>query len=163
MTVKAYYGSAAYDPATQPRVPINAVLTEGHVKCLNSTKELANADSNTSTVNFGKIPSGAVILPQSRFYADGMTSNTAWSLGFTTDAVRTTANVALMSAVDVHLGTAGGYNLSGIDIANTGKAAWELAGYTTDPGGQLDIIGSLGADLTTGSGTVTLNLLFCTP
>lgn len=163
MTVKTYYGSAAYDPATQPRVPINAVLTEGHVKCLNSTKELANADSNTSTINFGKIPSGAVILRGSKLYADGMTSNTAFSLGFTTDAARTTANVALMSAVDAHLGAAEGYNMTGIDYANMGKAAWELAGYTTDPGGQLDVIGSLGADLTTGSGTITLNLLFCTP
>ena len=52
--------------------------------------------------------------------------------------------------------------LTAIDLADLRKPLWQIAGYTDNPGGMLDIVGTLNA-AAGAAGTITLTLLFGTP
>lgn len=163
MGVKNYIASGAADPSNPKQQPLPAETTQGHVKVLVSTVEIANGDSATSTVKFGAIPSNARILRNSALDTDALTGVTDLDLGIgkTDGGVLTVKNVnCLIDGADVH--TAGSKSLSNIDLAALPKAAWELAGYTQDPGGKVDIVATLNA-AATAAGTATLTLLFATP
>lgn len=164
MAVVVRIGSAAIDPAAKNPQPIPAEVREGHVKQLCSTVEIANGDNATSQVKFGPVPSNARLMRNSTLDHDAITSLVSLHLGLGKVAggvlTMQSAN-CLMNAQDVHL--AGNKAAIGnVDIANLPKAAWELAGYADDPGGNLEVVGTLNND-TTAAGTLTLTLLFATP
>lgn len=163
MTVKNYIASGALDPANPKQKPLPAEETEGHVKFLVSTQETANGDSITSTIKFGSIPSNARILRNSTLDYDAVTGLTDFDLGIgkTIGGVYDAkAPKALINSADIHL--AGSKAMTALDIANLPKAAWELAGYTQDPGGNVEIRGTFNAAPSTAA-TITLTLLFATP
>lgn len=163
MTVKAYIASAAYDPTVLPRNPLPAEETQGRVHHLVSTIEVANGDSITSTIKFGSIPSNARISRGSALDYDALTSLTDFSLGVgkTSGAVMTVQSAAcLIANADIH--TAGSKAFTAIDIANLAKPLWQIAGYSDDPGGDLDIIGVLNA-ASGAAGTITCTVSFLTP
>lgn len=157
MGVKNYYGSSAYDPSVVPRVPLPAEETQGHIKELTGTTEVANGDSATSTIAMGNVPSTARLTP-SRIYTDAIAGNTSVSVG---DAAHPTA---LLNAADLHTGGAvgAGQALTGIDIANINKPLWSLLGYADDPGGEIMLIITLGNALTA-AGTISWSIGFKTP
>jgi hypothetical protein len=160
MAVKTYYGSAAYDPATQPRASLNTQVTAGKIWNLLSTKELANGDSATSTINMGRVSSCAIIKRSGRLYADAIAGLTDVDVGLGKAGVVKDAD-CLLDGWDGHAG--GVSNLAAIDYADLAtKCAWQLAGYATDPGGDLDVFVTLNAALTAG-GTITLDLDFQMP
>jgi len=164
MSVVTKYASGAYDPsASPPTNPKPAAETQGHLRQLVSTVELANGDSATSQVFFGRVPSNARISILSRIDSDAVTSLTDFDLGVgQTAAGAFTMKDAdcLINGADLH--SAGNVGLSAIDIADQTKALWQLAGYTDDPGGDLDIVGTLNA-ATTAAGTLTLSLVTAAP
>lgn len=165
MAVKTYYGSGQYDPATKPRVPLPGEETQGHVKQLVSTKPLLNGDSATSTINFGSVPSNARIHPLSLLSNDGLTSLVDFDLGIgkTVGGTFTMKDAdCLVDGADIH--TAGTKNaVSAVAIENYRKPLWEIAGYSDDPGGDLDIVGTINTAGPTADGDVTLNFLYATP
>jgi hypothetical protein len=137
MGVVTKYGTGSKDPTALN--PIEAVFAEGVLRQINSKAAIANGDSSTSVIYFGKIPSSAILDPKSQVYAEAITGLTSFSLGFVG------APAALMSAVDIHAG--GNFSaVAAVGAANYNKRAWQLAGLASDPGGLLDIIGTLGAD-----------------
>lgn len=162
MSVKNFIASGAIDPANPKQKPLTAEEAEGHVHNLVSTQEIVACDI-TSNVKFGSIPSNARILRNSTLDFDAIAGNTAFTLGIgkTVAGVYTAGSAnCLIAATDIH--SAGSAAMTALDIANLPKAAFELAGYATDPGGNLDIMGTFGAAPTAG-GTMTLTLLFATP
>jgi hypothetical protein len=57
--------------------------------------------------------------------------------------------------------TAGGATLVAVDLANAGLPAWDLvASESSDPGGVLEVYGTVKDAATTQTGTVTLELLY---
>lgn len=163
MTVKNYIASGATDPANPKQAALPAEEVQGHVKSLVSTKEILNTDSIASTVKFGSIPSNARILRNSALDHDAITGLTDFDLGIG----QTVAGVLIVKSADclingATLASAGSKALTAIDLAALPYPAWKLAGYAADPGGFLDIVGTLNA-AAGADGTVTLTLLSAVP
>lgn len=163
MVAKAYIGSSAYDPSVKPRVPLPAELTEGHVLGLGGLQAVLNGDSATTTIDCGRVPSNARILRKSDILADAIAGNTALKVGLGRrigGVLTVDDDDCLLAANDIHAG--GVVNLTGISAAKFGQTAWQLAGLADDPGGEMHVVVTLGADLTAG-GNIAWDILFKTP
>lgn len=83
----------------------------------------------------GRIPSNAILLPQSTIQHGALTGLTQLHVGFTTAG---RAN-KLANALDCAL--AGTKNpLAALPVAELLNRVWQHAGFTSDPGTELDII-----------------------
>lgn len=150
MAVVTKYASGAQDPTVKPQDLLPNEEIGGELKLLVSTVEIANGNSATSVVHFGKVSSSARISIRSRIDHDGITGLTDFDLG---DASNPDG---LVNGADLH--TAGNKSaVSAIDIANLAKPLWELLGYTADPLTDIDLIGTLN-QAATANGTITLSL-----
>lgn len=139
MGVVTKYGSGYKDPSSAKMV--EAVFAEAKATHINSLIAIANGDAATSVFYVGQVPSNAVLRPSSSYYYEAITGVTDLDIGFANSPN------ALVDGDDVHL--AGSQTLAGhgtLTIANMAKRAWELAGYSSDPGGMLDIIATLNAN-----------------
>lgn len=124
-----------------------------------ATIELAASASGT-TVKLGRIPSNARILAQGFIYNDDLATSGSPTLDIglasvdsnvTSDPDAINNGIALSSATTTTTVLA--------DPANAGLPAWDLvAGVTSDPGGELDVYGSVKDAATTATGTVTVEL-----
>jgi hypothetical protein len=153
--------------ATQQRTDNNLAAGKGdgyNVKSLCSTVELA-ASASGVTIDFGRIPSNARILPSSRLYVDDCATSGSPTLDLGLGAVD--GNLANADDPDA---IGNGHALSSAandlvvfnsDIANHGLPAWDLvASETSDPGGVLKVYGSVKDAATTATGTITLDLYY---
>lgn len=149
--------------ATQRRASKNLVGGPGeanNVKSLIATIALAASASGTQIV-FGRIPSNARILPQSKIYNDDLATSGSPTLdiglkavdsNITTDPDALNNGLALSSA---------GSNEIFADHANAGLPAWDnVSGQSTDPKGELDVIGTVKDAATNAAGDVTISLLY---
>ena len=127
---------------------------------LTSTVEVASVASGT-TLFFGRIPANARISGWSRVYWDDLTTTGSPTLDMglaSVDSNITNDPNGLSDAHDVTAADVLGEPLID-DIANFGKFAWEhVSGQTTDPGGELDVYGSIVDAATVGTGTVTVEV-----
>jgi hypothetical protein len=129
MAVVTVYGTGYKDPASLATV--DATLGEGRVVSLNSKATVTNGDSAASVYYLGRVPSNAIILPGSRLDNGAVTGASA-SLGFKT------ATAALIPASSI--ATAGTIGMTALTPATLNNRAWQLAGFSSDPGGMLDVI-----------------------
>ena len=131
------------------------------VKVLASaTVELA-ASATGSTIFFGRVPTTARLLPQGFIYNDDLATTGSPTLdiglasvdaNITSDPDAINNGIALSSATTTTTVVA--------DPTNAGKQMWQyVSGQSTDPGGELDIYGSVVDASTTQTGTVTVELL----
>lgn len=150
MAVVTGYGNGYKDPAAINAA--KALFAEGRVRMITSKVAVANGDSVNSVYNFGKVPSNSVLDPASAIYYTALGAGALMQLGVGTSAA------ALMAAQDVS--AAGSQTIAGkgtVTAANMAKQAWELAGLTSDPGGTLDVYGTLtGAAAAAGSVTAAI-------
>lgn len=128
-----------------------------------STVEFAATTAVTNTVKFGKIPSNARIAGCSRVYWDDLATTGSPTLdiglgavnGNVTDdpdALNDGLDVAAVSTTDV-----GSRVVK--DIANLGLPAWDYVnGVTSDPGGELEVYGSIVDAGTTVTATISIEL-----
>ena len=150
--------------ATKRSDAVDAVTGKGDANSLkvlaSATIELA-ASASGVTVKFGRIESTARIALISRVYNDDLATSGSPTLDIglgsvdsnvTSDPDALTNGIALSSA---------GTDTAVVgDIANGGKRAWELvSGQTTNPGGQLDVFGTVKDAATTATGTVAIEVL----
>lgn len=132
----------------------------GNVKALVSTTVELAAQSSGATVKLGTIPSNARLLPIGLIYNDDLATSGSPTLdvglgsvnsNITSDPDAINNGIALSSATTTTTIMA--------DPANGGKRAWEFVnGQSTDPGGVLDVYGSVKDAATTQTGTVTVVL-----
>lgn len=111
-----------------------------------------NGDSIASIYKLGRLPSSALILPQSALYCGAIAGLTSVSVGLDNTLGTVLAN-ALVTAVNMAAG--GTFPLvSNVPIANYDQRVWQLLGLASDPGALIDVNLSLGAALTA-SGPLT--------
>jgi len=140
----------------------NQVKAERAATIQDSTVEVAAAASATSVYTFFRIPSRTRITGLSRVAWDDLASTGAPTLDIGLKAVdgNVTTDVDCLNdglALATASATSGVPLVKGIE--NFGKLAYEYLGLTTDPGGFLDVIGTiLDADTDTG-GTVTMTMV----
>jgi len=151
--------------ATERRAHALAAVSHGGSytdMVLVSTVEVTTATTVGRTIDFGRIPSNARILGTSKLYWDAMATSTA-TLDLGLAAVDgNLANAddpnALHDAAAISAASAGGTNVIA-DPVNIGLPAWDfVASETSDPGGVLQVYGSLVDAAITTAGTVTLEL-----
>lgn len=149
MTVYTRYGNAVKDPAA-----INAVASidaEAQVRSAYSKISVAS-DGATSSHLLARLPSNCRLLPSSIAYFSALTGLTSYDVGIGLNGTVISGKAAvLVAAEDIHL--AGNVSLvKAVAAGSLGKKLWEHAGYTSDPGGMLDIIGTVNnAASTTGT------------
>lgn len=124
-----------------------------------STIELAGTSSG-GTVFFGRIPSNARILPTGLIYNDDLATSGSPTLdiglgsvgsNITSDPDALNNGIALSSATTTTTVLA--------DPANAGKYAWEfVSGQTSDPGGSLDVYGTVKDAATNATGSLVVEL-----
>ena len=124
------------------------------------TIELATVVADGDTINFCRIPANARIAGISRIDWDDLASAGAPTLDLGLASVDSNITSDPVSFSNGHaLAAVGSADLIA-DHANFGKKAWELvSGQTADPGGELDIYGSVVDAATNTAGTITLTLL----
>lgn len=155
MGVVTKYGSGYKDPAAILNTP--AVLAEGTPRAITSVVAIANGNSATSQVFLGRVPSNAIILPQSLLTHTAITGLTDLDVGLYRNGSVVDADV-LADGLDVHLaGTKS--PIASVGTADLGKRVWELAGLTSDPGGMYDVVATLKADAGA-DGTLVLSLIY---
>ncbi len=150
--------------ATERRSHLLSAVSHGgaySVKNLTSTVEV-NAATVGTVIPFGRIPSNARLLGSSRFYSDVMGAG-----GAKVDIGLRAVNGNLSSADDPDA-LSDGHVLSGALsdqlaitlFADYGLPAWDfVASETSDPGGVLEVYGSVTDATTTASDkTMTLEL-----
>ena len=135
------------------------------VKALVSTVEVTVATSTGDTINFGYIPSNARILGTSRLYWDDMATAGSPTMDLGLSAVKgnlVNANDpdALSNGHDMATATPTGAGAV-TPIENFGLPAWDMvASETVDPGGALQVTGTMLDAVTTQTGTATLELYY---
>lgn len=149
--------------STERRASPGAIPGKGdahNVKVLcSATIELA-ASSSGDTVKFGRIPSNARILGQGLIYNDDLATSGSPTLDIglaSVDSNITSDPDAINNGIALSSATTTTSVLS--DLANAGLPAWDLVnGQSTDPGGELDVYGTVKDASTTATGTVTVEL-----
>jgi len=156
----------ADNTATERRAHLLAASAGGSahsVKCLAATIEMP-ASSSADTVTFGRIPSGARILPSSTIYFDDLATSGAPTLDVGLGAV----NGNLVNADDPDaigngftLTTANTGSSLMSEIANCGLPAWDLvASESVDPGGALKVYGTVRDAATHTAATISIELFY---
>lgn len=151
--------------ATVRKSASDAIAGKGNANALqvlcSSTVELA-ASSTGATVSFGRIPSNARLSGRSHIYWDDLATTGAPTLDIglaSVDSNITSDDDALSNGHTLATADPAGEPLID-DPANYGLPAWDLVnGQTSDPGGSLDVYGTLKDAATTQAGTVTVELL----
>lgn len=123
------------------------------------------AGASTSTLDFNlRVPTDARVLPTSKVYNDVLGTTTSTiniNLGYkgvngnTPDALTAFNTNILMGAASPAYGNA---VLSA--KSKYGQKIWEIAGLASDPGGFVDIVGTIKGAATTSTGLVTLDARF---
>jgi hypothetical protein len=149
----SYYGDQFTKTRDGSREFIDVAKWGGRVRVLTDHRALTAAGiAAGDLVYLARLPSNAVILPQSAFYFDALTGANAVDFGggndpdgLATDIDMTTAGTALV--------------LEAVDRANYGKKLWELLSYTEDPKTQIDLYATMNGELTA-DGDLTVVILY---
>lgn len=135
-----------------------------NVIALISTVEITTATTVGRTIGFGHIPSNARIQLGSRLYWDDLATSGSPTLDLGLAAVK--GNLVNADDADAlsagHVITAAASDQVALsEIANAGLPAWDLVdSEAVDPGGSLEVFGSLVDAAINKAGTVTLELLY---
>jgi hypothetical protein len=163
MAVQTYLG-AGYQNTTASQAP-RMTFAEGQDKNIYSLINIANGDSIGSLAYLGRVPSDARLTFHNSLILTSVNAGlTSFSLGLalTADpakgslgsppnpvpAALSLAATCLMNAVDIH--AANSY-LFGPATGSWGNLFWQIMGLATDPGGYLDVIGTLNTASTAAS------------
>lgn len=144
MAVVTKYGQGHPSP-TSIRLP-DAIYRGNPVRAVLASIAIANGDSATSVLLFGKLPSTAILLPQGLITHTAITGLTDFDIGVLEETDVLADGLNLSSA-----GTKA--PLASVATADLIKPLWQLAGLTTDPGRELTLVGTLNTDATA-AGTI---------
>lgn len=139
MAVVTKYASGYPDPAsyTQPSM----LYRGGAVRQVNGAFTIANGDSAGSKLYLSKVPADGVPLPGGLVSHGAITGLTDLDIGFANDPDALADGLTVAAA-----GTKS--PIAAVPVASLGKPFWQLAGYASNPGGELDIILTMNAGAT---------------
>lgn len=160
MAVVTKYGAGARDPGGNLR-QIDGIYAAAERRTIVSQISITNGDSISSVFYIGEVPSNAIIDPDSCYDHQAITGVTDIDVGFFQPIGKGGAVIDLDVLVDGDdIAAAGTQTLKGhgtLTTANGHKRAWEIAGLTSDPGGNLAIAATLKA-AATASGVVNFRI-----
>ena len=166
MAVVTLYGSRVMTGLanTTPVSLPNAGLHFGRVRVTVDTVTTNSDDAATSTYTLARIPSHAIILPQSTLYWDDLASSGSPTLDvglYKTNSSEQSFTDDVDALSNGHDVTSAGSASVLTDHANSGLPAWDyIASVTADPRGLLDVkVSVLDAALTI-SADITLSLVY---
>lgn len=109
---------------------------------------VASGTAIDDQIILAKVPSHAILLPTSQIINTALGASVTLNIGFLEKAANELATALAGN-------TAGSKNvLNAITTANLGKQAWELAGYTADPKGELTIVLTIKGANTSAAGNI---------
>ena len=130
--------------ATERKASPGTVPGKGNanaLQVLGTADHILGAVASGVTVKMCRIPANARLSSQSRIYWDDLSTTGSPTLDVglaSVDANITSDPDALTDGLDAATATITGAPLLKV-IADSGKPAWEIAGASTDPGGELDV------------------------
>lgn len=150
----AFYGTQFTKTRDGSRDMIDVGKWKGRVRLCTDTYDVVGATVGLNdTCALAKIPSHAVILPQSQFSLSAtLGAATTVSLG-----AASAANALVNAEASTATFTVSA--MKAVSIANVGKKLWEVLGYSSDPGGEIDLFVTFNVD-PTANATLTLTLLY---
>lgn len=136
MAVVTKYLAGYPDPSTfsQP----NVLSRGGVLRQISGLASVTNGDSIASIFYIGKVPSSAKPAPGGVVTHSAITSLTDIDIGFTADPDALADGLNVSSA-----GTKS--PTAAVAVANMDKMFWQLAGLSSDPGGEMDVFMTLKA------------------
>ena len=162
MAVETLYGSLIATPVynTVPKEKADGAIQSGRLRRVVDTVEASAGASQTSKYYLGDIPSNAVIDPDlSKLHFDDLTATGAPTLDIgVEEADGTVHDTALGNGADCT--SAGSVSVGASDIADYGKAVWELAGLSSDPGGLMKMYVTVQDAAVDTGGTITLRVVY---
>ncbi|UPJ43930.1 hypothetical protein IVB40_07625 [Bradyrhizobium sp. 40] len=162
MAVVIGYGSGARDPSSLKA--IDGINAAAEVRRINSLIAIANGDSIGSKYMIGEVPADAIIDPLSSIVTTAITSATDNDIGLAypnggamivADCIVNGQTLAAAATVSLAAATGSGVATP----ANMKKRAWELAGLSANPGGNLALWLTLNV-AATAAGSVWSNISY---
>jgi hypothetical protein len=151
MAVVTKYGTGARDAASL--LAIDGIKAAAELRTINSLISITNGDSIASKFMIGEVPADAILSPGGTLYYDALTGATDCDVGvaypnggtmIVADCIVNGQTLAVAGSVTLAAATG-----SGVATAtNIAKRVWELAGLTSNPGGNLALWLTLNAAAT---------------
>lgn len=145
MAVTTNYGSHVRAAANElPKGQADTRYFDNRLRNLFEKVTFIAGDSVGSTGYFGQLPSDAIIDPTSKIYHGAAGGTTDLDIGDINDpdGFATDIDISLAGSADF---------LEAVLAADKIKPLWELLGYASDPGGNLDLYCTIAtATVTTG-------------
>ncbi len=163
MAVVTVYGTGARDPASLRAV--EAIFAAAELRKIGSNFTITNGDSIGSKYMIGEVPADAVLDEYlSRILTGAVTGATDCDIGvaYPNGGAMIVADCivngqTLASATTVSLAAATGSGVA--TAANAAKKVWELAGLSSNPGGNLALWLTINAAATATAG-VRVNIVY---
>lgn len=146
--VVTLYGTGSRNPTSL--AAIDGIYAGAEKRALVSQISFGAADSIASTYRFGEIPADCILDPQSVFAFASVTGVTDFDIGLRypnggavilADCIVNGQNIVTAAQTTLAAATASGIATP----VNQIKRAWELAGLTANPGGNLEVYGTANA------------------
>lgn len=158
MTAETKYGTGYADPTAFPTSVIEGKLKEGVLKSSLSHVQITAAAETASQYYLTSVPSNCIPRFDSTLYHDAASTSVTLDIVVANPSTSSTA----MLADDLDISSAGSkLMLADVDDpANGGKELWDLAGFASDPGLQLDIYAELGSGGTAAATDLTADFRY---
>lgn len=155
------YLATTYPDASKPQRPVDEKGARLRTTPVGITTTVAVLAAN-DRIFLGRVPSNARMVDCGKFSYSAFGGSAAMSLGFynskMSSAEATTAAAKLFSAQAV--AAAGSRQvMAGVALADLGKRVWQLAGLSSDPGGEMDVVATV-TTATAATGTIFAELTF---
>lgn len=145
-----------------PLVRTPRYLTRGPVFSAEATVEVAAADVDGSTYRFIRLPSNAKII-SILLSNDAITAGTDYDIGIYKTAAAGGAVVLVNAFADALDLSSAAKNVNvtyeQLGIENVEKRLWEVAGLTSDPALEYDIVAT-GVTVGTAAGTISMTVFY---
>jgi hypothetical protein len=147
------FGQAFPNPATSILNP-RAIFKGASIRSLSGLISVTTSEIIGDRLWIGRISSSAIILPQSLITHAALGAGVTMNVGFSG------AGQAALLASALAVATAGTKSpIAAVTTPNLKNRVWQLAGLTSDPGGELEMIATIAGANVTSAGTVDFSIL----
>lgn len=140
------YSASVFNPDTVKSA--RGITAHSPIRAATAAITVPSGTAINDQIVMAKVPSHAILHPSSQIINEALGASATLDIGF----AEKNANEL---ATGLNLNSAGSKNvLNAVTTANLGKAAWELAGYSSDPKGELTIIATIKGAATSSAGKI---------
>lgn len=141
-----YYTAGAKNPDSIKST--KAIHASSPKRSITGNAVVPNAAAINDTIEFGEIPSNAILHPSSSIVHTALGASVTMDIGFKQLGPATLASALNVAAAGTKA------MLAAVTTANLGKACWEIAGYASDPRINLTLQGTIKGAAVSGANNV---------